>query len=168
MGKRSRQKMSGQTEDKTPGWLATKWQNMKDNVNDKVDNALNQAQVKAIEKYKPRFMELSGCNHPNLIHWDDPQISLECKLCDIRNLKLIRHGRDRDKFLAILSDEERDIYLNFVGYDGKKYTDLEDGNLMVELIKGIKQRWKESRKKGELTAEEEKELDTALDDLLND
>lgn len=173
MGKKSRMKMSQPVEKKEPNWFVKKWQAGKDKVYNKVQDALDQAQQKAVEHYiKNRyFMELSGCNHPNFIKWDDPQISLTCKLCDIRNLKLIRKGKHRDEFLAILTDEERDLYLNHVGYDGVRYTDLEDGSVLSDMVKGIKEMWKESRKKGkqdDMTPEEEQAVMDALDSFIQD
>lgn len=158
-------------EDKQPGWLKRKWTGAKDKVNEKVQDALDNAQARAVEKYKPRFMELSHCNHPNFIKWDDPQISLEVKLCDIRNLKLIRGGKHLDQFLEILSPEEKELYLNFKGYDGHTYRELENGNLLIELVKGVKERWRESRKKSkgdDLTPEDEQAIDSAFDSLLQD
>ena len=168
MGKKSRLKMAQNGEEKQPSWLAQKWHNMKSGVNDKVQDAMDKAQAEAMKKYIPRWMELSGCNHPNLIHWDDPQITLEYKLCDLRNLKLIRKGKHTDQFLELLTPEERDIYLNLEGYDGKKYTDLEDGALLIELVKGTRERWKQARGKGEITPEEEQAIDDALNGLIED
>lgn len=172
MGKKSRQKMaSNQPHEDQPGWLKRQWTGAKDKVNEKVQDSLDKAQYRAIEKYKPRFMELSHCNHPNFIKWDDPQISLEVKLCDIRNLKLIRGGKHLDQFLEILSPEEKELYLNFKGYDGHTYRELEDGNLLTELVKGVKERWRQSRKKskdGDMTPEDEQAIDSAFDNLLQD
>lgn len=168
MGKKSRQRMAQNGEEKKPNWLAQKWQNMKSGVNDKVQDSLDKAQAEAMKKEIPRWMELSGCNHPNLIHWDDPQISLEYKLLDIRNLKLVRKGKNRDQFLELLTPEERDLYLNFVGYGGKRYIDVEDGNLLIELIKGIRESWKQKRGKGDISPEEEQALNDALDGLIED
>lgn len=173
MGKKSRQKLASSSppEDKQPGWLKRKWTGAKDKVNEKVQDALDNAQARAVEKYKPRFMELSHCNHPNFIKWDDPQISLEVKLCDIRNLKLIRGGKHLDQFLELLSPEEKELYLNFKGYNDHTYRELEDGNLLIEMVKGVKERWRESRKKSkgeDLSPEEEKAIDDAFDNLLHE
>ena len=185
MGKKSRQRMaSNQPVEEKPGWVARILQGAKDRiqrgqdkVNDKVQDALDHAQQRAVEKYikNGRFMELSHCNHPNFIKWDDPQISLEVKLCDIRNLKLIRNGKHLDQFLEILTDEERDLYLNFKGYEGHNYRELENGNLLIEMVKGVKERWKENRRKAkeqgkadDITPEEEKAIDEAFDSLLQD
>lgn len=143
-------------------WLGRR----KQGVRNKIDDALDMATAQAQKKYYPRWMELSFCNTPNLIKWDDPQISLEAKLCDIRNLRLIKKGKRRDEFLAILTDEEKDLYLNFVGYDNKRYMDLEDPHILRDTIGGVKQAIRDAkRKKGEdLTPEEEQALNEFLED----
>lgn len=156
--------------EKPPTWFKRKWEAGKDKVYNTVQDALDKAQQRAVESYikNGRFLRLSRCRNPKQIRWDDPQISLEVKLCDIRNLKMIRNGNQRDQFLDTLTNEEREIYLNLTGNDGKKYTDLENGALMAELVKGIKKRWKE-RKKGQsddLTPEEEQAVMDSLDSLL--
>lgn len=158
--------------EKPPTWFKRKWEAGKDKVYNTVQDALDKAQQRAVESYikNGRFLRLSRCRNPKQIRWDDPQISLEVKLCDIRNLKMIRNGNQRDQFLDTLTNEEREIYLNLTGNDGKKYTDLENGALMAELVKGIKKRWKE-RKKGQsddLTPEEEQAVMDSLDSLIQD
>lgn len=161
------------TPEKPPSWFRKKWESGKDKVYNTVQDALDKAQQRAVETYikNGRFTRLSRCRSYNQINWADPQISLEVKLCDIRNLKLIRNGTQRDQFLDSLTDAERELYLNHRGADGKRYTDLEDGALMVELVKGIKKRWKD-RKKGqdddELTPEQEQAVMDALDSLIQD
>ena len=165
MGKKHRARIeTNGGEDPEQGRIRAWWGKKKQQINDKIDDALDNATAKAQYKYYPRWMELSFCNTPKLIKWDDPQISLEAKLCDPRNLRLIRKGRHRDEFLEILTDEEKDLYLNFVGYDNKRYMDLEDPKILRDTLKGIKEQWREAkRKKGEvLTAEEEKALDSML------
>ena len=81
-------------------------------------------------------------------------------------MRLIRKGKRRDEFLAILTDEEKDLYLNFVGYDDKRYMDLEDPHILRDTIGGVKQAIRDAkRKKGEdLTPEEEQALNEFLED----
>lgn len=167
MGKKRRARIeTNHGEDPEQGRIRAWLGRRKQDVRNKIDDALDMATAQAQKKYYPRWMELSFCNTPNLIKWDDPQISLEAKLCDIRNLRLIRKGKRRDEFLAILTDEEKDLYLNFVGYDNKRYMDLEDPHILRDTIGGVKQAIRDAkRKKGEdLTPEEEQALNEFLED----
>ena len=143
-------------------WLGRRKQAIRDKVDDALDNATAQAQYK---HYK-RWMEGSGCNTPRFIKWDDPQISLEAKLCDPRNLRLIRKGRHRDEFFSICSEEEIDIYLNRVGENGERYTDLEDPHILRDMVRGVKQAWRDLKKERgeEMTPEEEEALNTFFAD----
>lgn len=167
MGKKRRAQIeTNHGEDPEQGRIRAWLGRRKQDVRNKIDDALDMATAQAQKKYYPRWMELSFCNTPNLIKWDDPQISLEAKLCDIRNLRLIRKGKRRDEFLAILTDEEKDLYLNFVGYDDKRYMDLEDPHILRDTIGGVKQAIRDAkRKRGEdLTPEEEQALNEFLED----
>lgn len=164
MGKKHRQKVRGEDyEAKPDGRIKAWWGRRVENYNNRVNDALDNATYEAHKKYYPRWERYSGCNHHNLIHWDDPQISLEAKLCDPRNLRLIRKGKRRDEFFAILSEEEKHIYLTMCDEDGHRYTDLEDGGVLRGMISGIKQAWKD-RRKGKMTPEEEQMLDSMLED----
>ena len=171
MGKRRRQTIeTNHGENPEQGRLRAWLGRQKRKINDKVDDALDMTTAQAHKKYYKRWMELSYCHTPNLIKWGDPQISLEAKLCDPRNLRLIRKGRHREEFLAILTDEEKDLYLNFEGYDGFRYTDLEEPHILRDTIKGVKEQWREAkRRRGEdLTAEEEQALNELLEDESDD
>lgn len=164
MGKKSRMKVKGDDpQPKGDGRIRAWWGRRKEAYTNRVNDALDSATFEAHKKFYPRWMRYSGCNHPNLIHWDNPQISLEAKLCDPRNLRLIRKGRHREEFFEILSEEERDIYLNMCDEDGHRYTDLEDGGLLRSIIAGVKQKWKE-RRGTDITPEEEQALDEMLCD----
>ena len=161
MGKKHRQKVKGENyEPKEDGRIKAWWGRRVENYNNRVNDALDNATYEAHKKFYPRWERYSGCNHHNLIHWDDPQISLEAKLCDPRNLRLIKKGKHREEFFAILSEEEKHIYLTMCDEDGHRYTDLEDGGLLKSIIAGIKQKWKEKR--GKMTPEEEAALDSML------
>ena len=164
MGKKRRLQIKG--EDAQPrenGRIRAWWGRRKEAYNEKVNDALDNATYEAHKKYYPRWMRYSGCNHPNLIHWDDPQISLEAKLCDPRNLRLIRKGRHLDEFFEMCSPEEIHIYKTMCDEDGHRYSDLEDGGLLRSIIAGIKQKWKEKRG-ADMTSEEEEALDRMLSD----
>ena len=148
---------------KESGRIRAWWGRRKEAYNEKVNDALDKATYEAHKKYYPRWMQYSGCNHPNLIHWEDPQISLEAKLCDPRNLRLIRKGRHLDEFFEMCTEEEIRIYKTMCDADGHRYSDLEDGGLLRSIIAGIKQKWKEKRG-ADMTAEEEQALDQMLAD----
>lgn len=167
MGKKHRERINTNSgEDPEQGRIRAWLGRQKAKARDKIDDALDMTTAQAHKKYYKRWMELSYTHTPNLIKWDDPQISLEAKLCDPRNLKLIRKGRHRGEFLAILTDEEKDLYLNFEGSDGSRYTDLEEPHILRDTIKGVREQWREAkRRKGEdLTPEEEQALNELLED----
>lgn len=164
MGKKRRLQIKGEeAQPKESGRIRAWWGRRKEAYNEKVNDALDKATYEAHKKYYPRWMQYSGCNHPNLIHWEDPQISLEAKLCDPRNLRLIRKGRHLDEFFEMCTEEEIRIYKTMCDADGHRYSDLEDGGLLRSIIAGIKQKWKEKRGQ-DMTAEEEQALDQMLAD----
>ena len=167
MGKKRRATInSNPGEDPEQGRIRAWWGRQKQKVSDKVEDALDKATAEAQRKYYPRWMAGSGTNNPKYIKWDDPQISLECKLCDPRNLKLIRGGKNRDKFFMICSEEEIDVYLNKTDANGHKYTDLESPHVLRDTIGGIKEHIRQARKKkgGDITPEEEEALNSLLAD----
>ncbi len=166
MGKKARNKIKENnparaSEDADKGRLRAWWGRRKERLEDRVDTALDNATARAQKSYYKQWMARSGVNHPNLIKWDDPHISLEAKLCDIRNLKLIRKGARRDEFFSICTPEEVDIYLNGCDLMGGKYTDLEDGKLLRSMIAGAKKYFRERKIK--LSPEEEAQLTEAMD-----
>lgn len=166
MGKKARNKIKENnparaSEDADKGRLRAWWGRRKERLEDRVDTALDNATARAHKSYYKQWMARSGVNHPNLIKWDDPHISLEAKLCDIRNLKLIRKGARRDEFFSICTPEEIDIYLNGCDMMGGKYTDLEDGKVLKSMIAGAKKYFRERKIK--LSPEEEAQLTEAMD-----
>lgn len=72
-----------------------------------------------------RWKPYCGVTRYEDIDWSIPQISLEWKLCDPRVLKDLLKPGGRERLFAICSEEEKYVYLNEVGTDGAKYTDLE-------------------------------------------
>ena len=165
MGKRSRNKIKdGQPararEDPEKGRLRAWWGRRKEAMAEKVDNALDQATARAHRSYYKQWCARSGCNNPDFINWNDPHISLEAKLCDVRNLKLIRKGARRDEFFSICTPEEIDVYLNGHDMMGGKYTDLENPEFLKSMIAGIF-KWYKERKKN-LSPEDEAQLNAML------
>lgn len=145
-------------EEKQPGW----WARQKMKIDNKVQDALNNATIEAQKKYYDRWMKLSHCHHPSQIDYSIPQIELESKLCDIYNIKLIKNGKRRDEFLAILSPEAREMYFE-KGSDGKYYTELEKPKVLRSMITGIKKKWRK-KYKTEMTPEEEQFFDDFIED----
>ena len=143
------------------------WVNKKkEQATDVFDRAMDNITAHAQKGYYKRWRECSGCNSAVNIDWSNPQISLEAKLCDPRNLKLLRNGKHRDEFFKLCSEEEIYLYLNERGPKGELYTDVENPKFLRELVKGTRLRWKEERrKKGQkMTPEEDKALDSLLID----
>lgn len=116
------------------------YQEFKEVTDERIDNALNNATVEAYKKYYPRWRKICGVDSNDLIDYSNPYVELESKLCDMRNLRLIKKGVHRDEFLELLSDEARDIYLNEVDEDGNKYTDLEHPRILRSMIKRVCQK----------------------------
>ena len=63
-------------------------------------------------KYADRWIERTReigreCDRWDQIAFDDPQISLEWKLCDPANLVLIQNKKTRQGFIDSLTEEER-------------------------------------------------------------
>lgn len=138
--------------------------NKKEEAKDVFDRAMDNITAEAQKGYYKRWREHSGVYSAVNINWKDPQISLEAKLCDPRNLKLLRGGKHRDEFFKICSEEEIRIYLNERGPNGELYTDVENPKILKELVKGTKIRWRKEREaKGQkMTPEEEQALDSLL------
>lgn len=136
MGKRSREKIEGEKK----GLIAR----AKERTAERVDDALDRAYQKAVTnpRYLAEWRRLSKVTRNEDIDYTIPQIELETKLCDIRNLKLIRKGAHRDEFLAILSPEAQELYLNGRDSAGSKYTDLESPSVLKSIIKSLRARWK--------------------------
>lgn len=167
MGKKARNKIKENAparaeEEPDKGRIRAWWGRRKERYEERVNNALDRATFEAQKKYYKQWMARSGCNHPNFIKWDDPHISLECKLCDIRNLKLIKGGKRRDEFFNICTPEEIDIYLNGCDIIGGRYTDLENPEYLKSMVAGVKKWWKE--RKINLTDEELKQLNEIMDE----
>lgn len=78
---------------------------IRDKADDKVDDAFNLATAKAYEGYYNRWMELCGVSNIDEIDWKLPCIEIESKLCDPRNLKMIKKGAHTKEFLELLSSD---------------------------------------------------------------
>ena len=93
-----------------------------DKKEDLKDNAIMKVRVKFADT---RWMPYCGVSRYEDIDWKNPQISLEWKLCDFRILDDLLKPGGRERLFAILSEEEKYTYLNEVGTNGARYTDLE-------------------------------------------
>lgn len=86
---------------------------IKDKFKDKnreiVDNMAAQTRLKYADRWIERTRELGKpCDSWTDIDWSDYQISLEWKLCDPANIMNLQDPKTRDRFLATLSDAEKD------------------------------------------------------------
>ena len=120
--------------------LKAGYESVKGSYDDNIDNALDNATIEAYKKYYPRWRKICEVSTNDDIDFKNPYVELESKLCDARNLKMIRNGAKRDDFFKLLSDEAKRIYLEEVGEDGERYTDLENPRVLRSMIKRIKQR----------------------------
>lgn len=118
--------------------LKTGYESFKEKQDDRIDRALDNATAEAYKKYYPRWCKICGVQTVADIDFKNPYVELESKLCDVRNLKMIRKGLHRDDFLKLLSDEAKKIYLEEVDEDGNRYTDLEHPRVLRSMIKRIK------------------------------
>ena len=118
----------------------------KPQIKEKIKTAFEDAGVaqavamRARVDYYQRWMEITAqthgapCTDWREIDYSIPQISLEAKICDPRNLKMITSG-DGDRFAAEqLTDAERVVWYEFVDEDGTRYTDLEKRNLARDAL----------------------------------
>ena len=137
MGKRSREKIA---EEKKKGIISR----TKERIEDKTDQVLNNAYTRAISNpgFLAEWRRISGVSRNEDIDYTIPRIELETKLCDIRNLKLIRKGKHRDEFLSILSSEAQEIYLNGCDSSGHRYIELEHPSVLKSLVSRMKSHWR--------------------------
>lgn len=61
--------------------------------------------MKCYEHYYKRWRELSGVKINQRIDFKLPCIEVESKLCDPRNLKMIKNGKHTADFLKLLSTD---------------------------------------------------------------
>lgn len=100
------------------------------------------------KKYMYRWCKICGVKWKRDIDYDNPRVHVEYMLCDIRNQAMLADPQSRHIFLELLTDEERDMYLNSVDDDGNRYTDLETPDTMAKLERDLKKVTKIFRKKG--------------------
>lgn len=72
---------------------------------DDLDKVFDKATMKAYEHYYKRWRGLCGVQLNQRIDFKLPCIEVESKLCDPRNLKMIRNGTHTDDFLKLLSSD---------------------------------------------------------------
>ena len=162
MGKKSRMKMAenhGEIVDKK-GWFARQ----KEKVGIKVDTALDNIWQQALKnpRHQQRWMDACGVTSADQIDYTVPLVELESQLCDIRKLKMIKNGKNRDGFLELLSPEARYMYLNACDDQGNRYTDLENPRVLRSMVENIKMKWR--AKYGRASPEMEKALDSMIED----
>lgn len=116
------------------------YENFKEKQDDRIDRALDNATQECYKHYYKRWMGICEVSTIDEIDYKNPYVELESKLCDVRNLKMIRNGAHRDDFLQLLSEDAQRIYLNECGEDGQRYTDLEHPRVLKSMVKRIKQR----------------------------
>ena len=78
---------------------------VRDKADDKVDAVLDMATAKAYEGYYARWMEICEVQTKEEIDYTLPCIEIESKLCDPRNLKMIKKGKHTGDFLKLLSSD---------------------------------------------------------------
>lgn len=88
---------------------------------DKQEKVAMQARM----KFADRWMKESGVTEIKDIDMNNPQISLEWKLCDPAALRALKNETERQKFLDTLTPEELDVYMNKTDENGASYRDLE-------------------------------------------
>lgn len=113
----------------------------KEKYDNALDTAFNNTTACAYEQYYPRWRAICEVDTNDEIDYTNPQVDIESKLCDPRNLKMIRKGRHTEDFLKLLSsDEARALYYE-KDENGKSYADLEDSRVFRQIINGIKSKF---------------------------
>lgn len=77
----------------------------KELAEDSLDRLLDKATMRCYEHYYKRWRELSGVKINQRIDFKLPCIEIESKLCDPRNLKMIKNGKHTADFLKLLSTD---------------------------------------------------------------
>ena len=72
---------------------------------DTLDKLLDKVTRDCYQHYYKRWRELSGVKINQRIDFKIPCIEIESKLCDPRNLKMIKNGKHTDDFLQLLSSD---------------------------------------------------------------
>lgn len=91
------------------GKLAEIKAKFKDKNREIVDTMASQTRLKYADRWIERTRELGKpCDSWSEIDFSDYQISLEWKLCDPANIMNLQDPKTRDRFLATLSDAERE------------------------------------------------------------
>lgn len=86
-----------------------------------------------------------------MIDFHEPHVRIEWLLCDPQYQRAVKKDSTREEFLSLLTDEEREVYLN------EGYTELENAKVSKEVGRTIKRKVKDKLKrkeKGEDTIEQ--------------
>lgn len=83
---------------------------IKDKPHEINDTLAAQIRLKYMDRWIARTRDELGlnCDCWEQIAFDDPQISLEFKLCDPANIVMLQSKKMRNKFIESLTDAERD------------------------------------------------------------
>jgi len=141
MGKKHRQKLEESGIEGTHVSHREWFKRAKEMFHD-IDDAKNQEIANRTRaKFMPRWMEECGVEDWHDIDYKNPQIHLEFILCDPAILKDLQNEGGRDRLFQMLTEEEKDVYLNKTDDKGAKYTDLEgeSGFTKKNIIKAVTQ-----------------------------
>lgn len=89
--------------------------------------------MKTREKYLERWMEVCGVSDPMQIDYENPFVKIEWWLCDFRILNSIKKEKGRQEFYKLIGEEATQVYLNYVGENGVRYTDLEHNHVATAV-----------------------------------
>mgnify|MGYP006353620889 CR=1 FL=1 len=125
MGKKRREQV--QENQGKSKWLSPreKIRQFKAAFGDWTDDQEEKIAMQARMKFAPRWMEECGVTDIKDIDMNNPQISLEWKLCHPAILRDLKNETKRNEFLKTLTPEELDVYMNKVDEKGASYRDLE-------------------------------------------
>ena len=98
---------------------------MKEAFGDWGEDQREKVAMQARLKFMPRWMEECGVDDWHDIDYTNPQIHLEWILCDPGILRELTREGGRDKLFEMLTEEEKDVYLNKTDEKGAHYYDLE-------------------------------------------
>lgn len=112
---------------------------MREAFGDWGDDQREKIAMQARTKFMPRWMEECGVDDWHDIDYKNPQIHLEWILCDPVILRDLQNEGGRDRLFQMLTEEEKDVYLNMTDEKGAKYTDLEGKKGMTKknIMKSI-------------------------------
>lgn len=116
-----------------------------DRFTDKIDDQLTLIRRTGMLE---RWAEISGVEDVKDVDFTIPRVHLEFLLCDSKILRMISGGKRRNEFLEMLTEEERELYLNTEpDDDGATYLDLENPKVVRQMKKDAERLEKEEKKR---------------------